>query len=263
AERVARRDLEKIDMANDSQQMPDRGQDGKGTQPKKRSNVFKIVLIAFVILGLWFGISKWIHGKHHEETDDAQISANISPIIPRVSGYITEVRVRDNQPVKKGDTLIVLDDRDLRLKVEEAEAALATAESNLAQARATTSASRSNIEAQQVSVATAGAQINAAKVTLWRATQDYDRYANLIKDHSITQQQYEQALAAKESAEQQVQVLEHQQQQAMEQTHYVSKQSAATSTQIKIAEATIQQRKVDVDDAKLNLSYTVITAPAD
>ena len=120
--------------------MPDRGQDGKGTQPKKRSNVFKIVLIAFVILGLWFGISKWIHGKHHEETDDAQISANISPIIPRVSGYITEVRVRDNQPVKKGDTLIVLDDRDLRLKVEEAEAALATAESNLAQARATTSA---------------------------------------------------------------------------------------------------------------------------
>lgn len=239
------------------------GQDGKGAQPKKRNNVFKIVLIAFVIVGLWFGISKWIHGKHHVETDDAQIAANISPIIPRVSGYITEVRVRDNQPVKKGDTLIVLDDRDLRLKLEEAEAALATAESNLAQARATTSAARSNIQAQQVSVATAGAQINAAKVTLWRATQDYDRYANLIKDHSITQQQYEQALAAKESAEQQVRVLEHQQQQAIEQTHYVSKQSAATSTQIKIAEATIQQRKVDVDDAKLNLSYTVITAPAD
>jgi membrane fusion protein (multidrug efflux system) len=289
-------------MANDSQQTPDRGQpqrqwdseqpreyvrpgtpgegsgdgnggqaggqqggqkNGQGAQAKKKSNVFKIVLIVVVIVGAWFGISKWIHGKHHEETDDAQISANISPIIPRVSGYITAVRVRDNQPVKKGDTLIMLDDRDLRLKLEEAQAALGTAESNLDQARATTSASRSNVEAQRVSVATADAQIDAAKVTLWRATQDYDRYANLIQDHSITQQQYEQALAAKQSAEQQVRVLENQKQQAMEQTHYVSKQSNATSTQIKIAEATIQQRRVDIDDARLNLSYTVITAPAD
>lgn len=236
---------------------------GKGEQPKKRSKVFTIVLIVLVIVGAWFGISKWIYGKHHEETDDAQVSANISPIIPRVSGYITEVRVKDNQPVKKGDTLIVLDDRDLRLKLEEAQAALATAEGNLAQARAATNASRSSVAAQQVSVSTADAQIEAAKVTLWRATQDYNRYANLIRDHSITQQQYEQALAAKESAERQVQVLEDQKQQAMQQTHYVSQQSNATSTQIKIAEATIQQRKVDVDDARLNLSYAVITAPAD
>src|SRR5215475_655497 len=109
---------------------------------KRRSPVFIIILAALVIVGAWFGISKWIHSKHHEETDDAQISANISPIIPRVSGYITEVRVKDNQPVKKGDTLIVLDDRDLRLKLEQTEAALATAESNLEQARATTNASR-------------------------------------------------------------------------------------------------------------------------
>lgn len=239
------------------------GQNGKGEQKKKRSPVFKIVLIVLIIVGVWFGVSKWIHGKHHEETDDAQISANISPIIPRVSGYITAVLIHDNQPVKKGDTLITLDDRDLRLKLEEAEAALGTAESNLEQAKATTSASRTNIRAQQVSVETIGAQIDAAKVTLWRATQDYERYANLIKDHSVTQQQYEQALAAKQSAEQQVRMLEDQQKQAMEQTHYVSKQSTATSTQIKIAEATIQQRKVDVDDAKLNLSYAVITAPAD
>src|SRR6201996_4208598 len=231
--------------------------------PKKKSNGFVIVLALLVIAGAWFGITKYVHAQHHEETDDAQISANISPVIPRVSGYITAVRVRDNQPVKKGDTLMMLDDRDLRLKLEEAEAALGTAESNLEQAKATTSASRTNIQAQQVSVETIGAQIDNAKVTLWRATQDYDRYANLIKDHSIAEQQYEQALAAKQSAQQQVRMLEDQQKQAMEQTHYVSKQSTATSTQIKIAEATIQQRKVDVDDAKLNLSYAVITAPAD
>jgi membrane fusion protein (multidrug efflux system) len=107
------------------------------------------------------------------------------------------------------------------------------------------------------------AQIGAAKVNAWRATQDFNRYANLVIDHSITQQQYEQALAAKETADKQVQALEAQKEQAMRQTHYVSTQSQATSAQIKIAEATIQQRQVDLDDAKLNLSYATITAPVD
>ena len=50
--------------------------------------------------------------KLHAETDDAQVEANISPIIPRISGYVKEVRVSDNQLVKKGDTLLILDDRD-------------------------------------------------------------------------------------------------------------------------------------------------------
>jgi membrane fusion protein (multidrug efflux system) len=236
---------------------------GNAEQQKKRGPMFKIILAVLVLAGLAFGISKYIHGKHHEETDDAQISANISPIIPRVAGYITEIRVKDNQPVKKGDTLVILDDRDLRLKVEQAEAALATAESNLVAARATTSASQTNIATTRVSVDQAEAQIESAKVNAWRATQDFNRYANLVIDHSITQQQYEQALAAKETADKQVQVLEAQKEQAIRQTHSVSRQSEATSAQIKIAEATILQRKVDVDDAELNLSYATITAPAD
>jgi len=231
--------------------------------PKKRNKIFIIVLIVLVVAGAWFGIGKYVHGKHHEETDDAQVSADISPIIPRVSGFVQSIRVMDNQPVKKGDTLLVLDDRDLRIKLEQAEASLATAESNLEQARATTTASRSNIAASQVSIATANAQMEAARVNLWRAVQDYHRFANLVRDHSVTQQQYEQALAAKEAAERQVEALEHQKQQAIDQTQYVGRQSIATSTQIRIAQATIRQREVDVDDARLNLSYTVLTAPVD
>ena len=73
--------------------------------------------------------------QHHEETDDAQVEANISPVIPRISGYVTQVRVKDNQQVKKGDTLLVLDDRDLKIKLQQAEAALATAQSNLGAAQ--------------------------------------------------------------------------------------------------------------------------------
>jgi membrane fusion protein (multidrug efflux system) len=170
---------------------------GGQPQPKKRSKVFLIILIVLVIAGGWFGISKWNHAQHHMETDDAQVEANISPIIPRVSGYVKEVRVSDNQKVKKGDTLLILDDRDLRIKLEEAEAALATAESNLVSAEAATAASRSNIGTSQAAILAVDAQIEKAKVNVWQTTQEFDRYANLIRDHSVTQQQFEDKQAAK------------------------------------------------------------------
>ena len=230
---------------------------------KKRNPVFIIILGILIIGGGWFGISKYRYSQHHEDTDDAQVSADISPVIPRVAGYVTNIKVRDNQQVKKGDTLMVLDNRDYVIKVEQAEATLQIAQSNLNSAKATTTAAKANIATSQASVGTVDAQIEAAKVTLWRASQDYDRYANLIKDHSITQQQYEQALAARQTAEKQLAILEEQKKQAQQQTNAVSVQSNATASQINIADATIHQRQVDVDAAKLNLSYTVITAPQD
>lgn len=229
----------------------------------KRSIVFPIILLLLVVAGAWFGISKYTHGKHHEETDDAQVESNISPVIPRVSGYVAEVRAKDNQRVHKGDTLLILDKRDLNLKVEQAEAALATAQSNLGAARSTTTAARSNIATSQASIGTINAQIEAAKINVWRTSQDYERYANLIKDHSITQQQYEQALAAKQTAEQQLRILQEQKNQAASQTSAVTSQSSATGSQIGIAASIIKQRKVEVEEAKLNLSYAIITAPAD
>ncbi|MGC4037722.1 MAG: HlyD family secretion protein [Chitinophagaceae bacterium] len=229
--------------------------------PKKRNPIFPIILLLLVVGGGWFGVSKYIHGLHHEETDDAQVSADINMIIPRISGYVSEIRVKDNQLVKKGDTLVVLDNRDYLLKLDEAEAALTVAKSNLDNAKAMSNASRANIATSKASIGTADAQIEAAKVTVWRATQDYERYANLIKDHSITQQQYEQALAAKQTAEKQLAILQEQKNQAAQQTNAVSVQSNATAQQIGIAESTIKQKQVDIDAAKLNLSYTVIIAP--
>ena len=233
------------------------------TTSKKRNPIFIIILVLLVISGTWFGISKYIHGKHHEDTDDAQVSADISPVIPRVAGYVMDVKIRDNQWVKKGDTLMMLDNRDYQLKVEEAEAALAIAQTNLSSARATTSVAKANIATSRASIGTVEAQIEAAKVNLWRTAKDYDRYNNLIKDHSITQQQFEQAEAAKQTAEKQLLILEEQKKQATQQTSAVAMQSDATASQVNIADATIKQRQVAVDVAKLNLSYSVITAPED
>ena len=232
-------------------------------QPKKRSKVFLIILIVMILLGGWFGITKYTYALHHEETDDAQVQADISPVIPRVSGYIKEIRVKDNQFVHKGDTLLTLDDRDLRLKVDQAEAALATAKTNVDVARANTSAARSGIATSQQGVLTIDAQIAAAQINVTRTTQDYNRYANLIQDHSITQQQFEEAQAAKDLAERQLQILQQQKKQASTQTGVVSSQSNATAQQIAAAGSLVKQREVDIQDALLNLSYAVITAPED
>jgi membrane fusion protein (multidrug efflux system) len=140
---------------------------------------------------------------------------------------------------------------------------LETAKSSLAEARSTTSAANANIGTSRAAIGTIDAQIDAAKVGVWRTEQDYQRYANLIKDHSVTQQQYDQALAAKQTAEKQLKILQQQRTQAAQQTSAVASQSSATGSQVGIASSIIKQRQADVDNAKLNLSYAVITAPAD
>ncbi|MES1223914.1 MAG: biotin/lipoyl-binding protein, partial [Bacteroidota bacterium] len=88
------------------------------TQKKSKKNkVFGIILAVIVVLGTIWGVTKYIHGQHHEETEDAQVEADISPIIPKVAGYVERLFVDDNKTVKAGDTLVMLDDRDLKLKV--------------------------------------------------------------------------------------------------------------------------------------------------
>lgn len=158
---------------------------------------------------------------------------------------------------------MVIDPRDIEVRVSQAQAALDAARSNLQTAKATTEAARSGINTSQAAVNTVDAQIHAAEVNVWRANQDYERYANLIKDHSITQQQYDQALAAKQTAERQLQVLRDQRKQAATQTSQVATQSSKTSTQIGVANSVIKQREADLEAAKLDLSYTVITAQDD
>ena len=231
--------------------------------PKAKNKRFLVILIVLVAAGTIFGVSKYIHAQHHQETDDAQIEAAISPVIPRIQGFVKEIRVKDNQMVKKGDTLIILDNSDQKIAVAQMEAALAAAEGNLGVAKATSSAAHANIGSSKANISSINAQIESAKVNLWRAQQDFDRYANLVKDHSITQQQYEQALAAKQNAEHQLQVLNDQKKVATEQSNATASQSTATEQQVHVVNANIQQKQADVENAKLNLSYTVIVAPED
>jgi len=228
---------------------------------KRRNKIFIVVLSLLVIVGGWFGLTKYFHSLHHEETDDAQIEAHIAPVVSRVGGYVKKVYVSDNQFVHKGDTLLTIDPDDFQIALEQAEAALLTAESNLKVAEANTHAASQRIKTTHAAVVTADAQIEAAKVNVWKTNQDFERYSNLIKDHSITLQQFEQVKAAKELAERNLQVLIEQRNQTKTQTGIDLSQTNATAQSIDVAKANIVQRKVDVDHAKLNLSYTVIIAP--
>ena len=230
---------------------------------KKKSYVFPIILAAVLIVGGFFGYRSYSFDQTHESTDDAQIASNMSPVISKISGYVTEVHVKDNQFVKKGDTLVILDNRDQKMALESAQAALGTARSNISTAKASTNAASQNINSTNAAIATATAQIEAAKVNVWKTSQDLKRYSNLVKDHTITQQQYETALAAKQSADRQLQVLVDQRNQVSQQTGIVNSQTAASSEQIGVASSVAKQREVDVENAKLMLSYTIILAPED
>ncbi|MCE7062062.1 HlyD family secretion protein [Dyadobacter sp. CY343] len=233
------------------------------TTPKKKNNRFIIILAVLIMAGGTWGFTKYNHGLHHEETDDAQVDANISPVIPRISGYVTEIKVKDNQEVKKGDTLLVLDNRDQQIRLEQAKAALAGSEGSLVVANATTTASQASGITYEANVSIVEAQIEEAKVNVWRANQDFARYENLIKDHSITQQEFEQASATKQKAERQLAVLVAQKNAAERQAKAAGKQTSATSRQTAVANANIKARAAEIANAELNLSYTVITAPTD
>lgn len=230
---------------------------------KATSKKFIIIFAALILLGGGYGIYKYIHAQGHEETDDAQVERLMSPIIPRVTGYISKVYVADNQIVHKGDTLFVIDNKDYIVKVEEARAALAAAESSYAASKEDIGSAIAGVSVSEANVESARGNIETAKIRLRRATADFERYANLYKNRSITLQQYEQAEAAKLEAESQLRILQEQQRATSYQKSVAAARTGLTGKQAEVAAANIRRAKAQLDAAQLNLDYTVITAPVD
>ncbi len=218
-------------------------------QKKSKKKRAPLLILAIVLVSAAaFGINKYFYSLHHIDTDDAQVDADIHPMLARVSGYVEEIRFEENQHVNKGDTLVKLDDRDLQIKVQQAQAALENAIAGNSVAKANTGTAQAN-------VSTASSNVEAAKVRVWKATQDFNRYENLLKDKAITQQQYDAAKAEKLTAEAQLEA-------ANKQLTSSSMQGQATGQQVSVAQSLITQRQADLDFAKLQLSYATIIAPA-
>ncbi len=211
--------------------------------------IYNICVLVILGFGAWLVYCHFAHFDEGEYTDNATIQQHITPVNTRVGGFIKEIRFSEYQPVHKGDTLVVIEDSEFKLQLAQAEAGL---QRELAGGDAT--ASSMGTTRQSMNVSDAG--IDEASVRMENARQDDERYAQLLKNDAVTQQQYDQVhtayLAAKAHYEQAVRskaTLAHTEQ---EQGHRLSQNQAA----IKAARAQIQL-------AKLNLSYTVIIATAD
>src|SRR5213592_3103000 len=122
-------------------------------RPKSsRRTVFMVMGVVLLAL-IAFGARKWWFGRSHVSTDNAQVDGHIVPVLGKVGGYVSEVRVAENQAVKAGDTLVVLDDRDFRARLAQTDADLA--------ALLATVSSRTRVG--QADAAVAQAQANATQ----------------------------------------------------------------------------------------------------
>lgn len=233
----------------------------QAAKPKNKRLPF--ILGGIGIIAAFFIFKKVNHAIHNEDTENSQIECNISPISARTQGFISDIHVKENQHVKKGDTLVKIDDRDLIIKVKQAEINLSNAQANVDVTKANFQTSNANINAGNANVGTAAANIEAAKVRVTRANQDFERYQNLLKDRAVTQQQFDAAQAEKETAEKMLLVAQKQLAASQDLSAVSSSQAMGTEKQIKLAELAVEQRQAELDAAKLNLAYATVTAPTD
>jgi len=145
-----------------------------------KSTIFRIVGVVVLVGALFFGYSEFRYLQRHETTDDAQIDGDVNPVIPKVGGYVKTIRFADNQYVKAGDTLLVIDDADYRIRVEQAEAALQSAmaaagvsRSQVGVASATIQSSQASVLTARNQVATAQANVVAAQARARKSGQDF------------------------------------------------------------------------------------------
>jgi membrane fusion protein (multidrug efflux system) len=211
-----------------------------------------------------------------QETDNAQVQADISPVIPKVGGTVLAVRVADNQRVRRGDTLALLDDRDFRLRVEQAEIALAQAEAHVGMARQSRRAAdlgtgtvADNSVAAAAGIGTARAGVLTARVRARQAQQNFQRQAALLAEQSTTQQAYDNAQAERDAAqaaqamaEAQVRVLTSQAAAAGKQVLSTRTQADVAGSGVALAELVVQAARTALATARLQHSYTALLAPA-
>ena len=231
-------------------------------QPKKRNFVPLIIIGTLLCVGGYFGYKHYEHGLHYESTENAQVEGNISPVLPRMAGYVVEINAKENQMVKRGDVLIKLDNRELQVKVEQAEAAIQTAVANVKLVEAGVSTAGANVSTVASNVETSKESIEAAQVRLDKAQLEYNRYARLLSEKSATQSQFDNVDAEKKTANVQLAITKRQLESSRQQLNAAKVQTGATKQQIAVAKAGIAQRQADLEMAKLQLTYSVIYAPA-
>jgi membrane fusion protein (multidrug efflux system) len=270
---------------------------GTAAVPRSKSRPY-VILAIVVAVGLSAALVVSWMSRGRESTDDAQIDADVVMVSTRVGGTVLKVHVTDNQQVKKGDLLVEIDPADLTARAKQAEAELAAAQAQAsaadAEVRIVSATSKGGLSAAQAqlsgttnSVASAAAQIEAARAALARsqaeasrADTDLARAQSLRKDEAVPQAQVDTAqanalaahaavaqaqaqLAASEDAKRTAQNQIAEAQGRVEQSAPVDAKLAQASAQAELAHARADAAAAALVLAKLQLSYTRIEAPSD
>lgn len=206
-----------------------------------------IVVIAIILVGLGWVCSRFIHLGRVEYTDNAQIRRNIIPINSRVQGYIQKVCFDDFQFVHKGDTLVVIESSEYRLKVVQAKA-------NYQKALMENSAMETVISTTANNLTISDANIEELRIRLNQAKTDFHRYEQLYAQKAVTRQQYDNAKADYEATRAKYDMLVRQKRSTSLVKDEQTQRLEQNQTNIEVAQAAQHL-------AELNLSYTVIVAP--
>ena len=230
---------------------------------KQVLRAYNIFVIALLILGLAYVCSRFIHFGNKEYTDNAMVHRNMTPVNTRVQGFIKEVRFHEFQYVHKGDTLVILEDAEYRLALAQAEASLRGQKrgSGAVSAGMHTISRNVNVASEGMRVANAG--ISEAKVSMDNAKRDYDRYAALLAKGAVTQQQYDNAKTRYEESQSRWQAAQARLSQAAASRTATASVNVEQSQRLGQSHAGESVAEAQLNLARLNLSYTVITAPCD
>jgi len=270
--------------------------DMKWREFRSRNPRFRMFLIIGIVVLLVAGFFLWRYFSSYESTDDAQIDGHLNPVSARVSGHVEKLLVDDNQYVKAGQPVVQIDPSDYQVLVARAQAdydnAVAAARtagvnvpitttsttSQLSSAAAEVATAQANLLAARQQTDAANAQLVQAEANNVKAQNDLARYKQLVSKQEISQQQYDQAYAAAQGgaaavdaarsgvAAAQEQVKAAQGRVAVAEANLRSAQTgpqqvAAIRSRAQSAEALVEQKRAELDAAKLKLQYTTIVAP--
>jgi membrane fusion protein (multidrug efflux system) len=221
----------------------------QGSDGKWKIRLVNALLLTGAVLGIAWGAVTYLHLNDDLYTNDAQVEEYINPVNTRISGYIKKVYFQEHQHVRKGDTLVTIDEREYRIQLESAQAAYLSA-------LASRTVSMSTVRTVHNTIGISDANIRASEAKLLNVKKNLARYANLLKEGAATQQQFDQVQSDYDAAAAQTRALEEQKTSAALSTNEASGRTMVSEAEVKRAHAAL-------DMAALNLSYTVIQAPYD
>jgi len=222
-------------------------------KPSRRKLIVLPILVLLGLAGIVWGVKKWSYGRSHESTDNAQVDGHIVPVLAKVGGYVTAVRVVENVHVKEGEELVHIDDAEYKVKLASADADLAAARS-VAGSRGVTGQAEAQVQTAASQRQVVDAQIAAAEANRQKAVSDLARLKDLADKQIVSKQQLDAAQAAADAATANLEAVRRQATAAG--AGVVNAEAGARFAQARLGAAQSAR-----DNAALQLSYTSVTAP--